>query len=214
MGYLRKKLINGQDKYYWIVSKRDGKKEGGTGNVKKVEYYLGNSLGYLTYLSWYLWSVDINLDECLNKLVTFYLNIWGLKNDVIYQLSSKNKLILRSSKNSYVDLRKKHYQSFKNFTQYYIDTIINDYKEFDLKIDKIIEYLKNYNETISLANEIRLRDTDLYFINCELADGWFTYAQKDLEKLLTKIPKTQKEIGKDRIWGHCLRKCPLMKLEL
>ncbi|MGI0481476.1 hypothetical protein ACN4EE_11870 [Geminocystis sp. CENA526] len=214
MGYFKKKSIRGENKYYWVIAKRDSKKLGGTGKVKTIEYYLGDSLNDLKYLSWYLWNDDLKLDDVLNKLVILRLNDFDLKNDINYQISKKYKLSFRSNKESYIDLRKKYYLNFKNLTQSYIDIIINNSQEFNDSLSEIIKWLEFYNQTIKEANKSKFQDTDIYFIECDNANSFFEHSQFKLKSLLNKVPKTQRDIAKDRIWGYCLRKCPLEKLDL
>ena len=214
MGFFKEKKIRDEKKYYWVIAKRDSKKLGGTGKVKTIEFYLGDRLGNLKYLSWYLWNNDINLNECLNKLIIFELNKYHLKNDVTYELTSENKLILRSNKNSYIDLRKKIYQDIKKYIQNSINQIIHIYQKFNESINEIIKWLEFYNDSIQSANEKRYKNTDSYFLNCDIADSFFKHSQSTLERLLKEVPKPQRDIAKDRIWGYCLRKCPLEKLDL
>ncbi|WP_017295855.1 hypothetical protein [Geminocystis herdmanii] len=214
MGYFKKKSIRGENKYYWVIAKRDSKKLGGTGKVKTIEYYLGDRLWNLKYLSWYLWNNDLKLDDVLNKLVIFRLNELDLKNNVNYQISKKYNLSFRSNKDSNIDLRKKGYMDFKTLTQSYIDSIITDYQNFNENIKRIVHYLKSYNTFIKCANKEKYKDTDSYLYDSNCADEVFYFSQSSLESLLNQVPKTQREIAKDRIWGYCLRKCPLEKLDL
>lgn len=214
MGYFKKKSIRGENKYYWVIAKRDSKKLGGTGKVKTIEYYLGDRLSNFKYLSWYLWNDDLKLDDVLNKLVIFRLNELDLKNNINYQISKQYKLSFRSNKDSNIDLREKGYMNFKNLTQSYIDRIITNYKEFNDSVTQIIKWLDFYNQTINRANKSKFQDTDSYFLECDNAHSFFEHSQFELESLLKKVPKTQRDTAKDRIWGYCLKKCPLVKLDL
>lgn len=184
MGFFKAKNIRGCSRFYWVIKKRDSKKLGGTGKVKTIEYYLGGWLNNFKYLSWYFWNNDIKLDECLNKFIIFKLNTVQLKNDVSYQLSSNNKLILRSYRNSNIDLRTKFYKDFKNSTQDYLDNIISSYQDFCDDINLIIRYLDFYNQFIGFANKSKLTDTDSYVSNCDLAEDCFSHCQSILEGLL------------------------------
>lgn len=212
MGSFKRKIIREQTKYYWVISKRNSKKLGGTGKVKTIEFYLGDSLDNLKYLSWYLWNNDMKLNECLDKLIIFRLNFFELRNKVIYQLLKENKLTLRKVNNSRVDIRKKIYQRFKRDTQYCLDCLVNNYQEFNLGIDQVIAYLESFNNYIDIANKYKSQDADFYSDYCGLADSYFDWAQSELNNLLTQVPKTQKEYAKNRIWRYCLSKCPLKQL--
>lgn len=213
MGILRKKQIRGEDKYYWIISKRQSKKQGGTGKVKKIEYYLGDDLDYLDNLSWYLWNNDIKIQDFIDKLVRYHFRYYWIEEEVVYYIKNDKIYFQKVKINTDIDLRQKIYIDLKETINRQVTKINTNFNEFQSEIFSIINYCKHYNECIELAHKSK-KDTDYYFSFCNKADQFFQLIQWTLKSLLNKVPKTQREIAKDRIWGYCLRKCPLEKLDL
>ena len=214
MGFIKKKVIRGFDKYYWVVAKRDSKKLGGTGKVKTIEYYLGDSLYSLNNLSWYVWNNDIKIKDCINKIIWFHLKYYLIEDKVNYHFQNGKIYFEKLKKATDIDLRQKSYKYLKEKIEYQVKTIKEKLEDFEEKIEKIIEVFKHFNKCVNYANEYRLIDTDNYFYWCNFVDYWFTSAQSDLNRLLNQVPKTQKQYAKDKIWKYCLRKCPLNQLEL
>jgi len=231
MGYIREKKINGESKFYWIASKRDGKKNGGTGKVIKVERYLGDRSHYIfdcfgspcfifsvhafCYLSWYVWNNDFKLDDFIDKLVAFNIKSMIDGDKLNYTLTKQNQVIFIKKKDSKIDLRKKYYKIYKTLINKEIENNIKSVQFIPLSIDEIIKSLENFNFWIK-ATKKRNKKTEIDdYIDCENeANYWFNKATKYLEKILDHVPRTQREEAKKKIWGHCLRECPLEKLDL
>jgi len=231
MGYIREKKISGESKFYWIASKRDGKKNGGTGKVIKVERYLGDRSHYIfdcfgspssifsvhafCYLSWYVWNNDFKLDDFIDKLVAFNIKSMIDGDKLNYTLNKQNKVIFTKKKDSRIDLRERYYKNRKTLINKEIEDTKKSVQFIPLLIDEIINDLKWFNLWIKTAKEKNKKTEIDSYIHCEnCANFWFNHANKDLEKILKYVPRTQREEAKKKIWGHCLRECPLEKLDL
>ncbi|WPF90511.1 hypothetical protein WEU38_18245 (plasmid) [Cyanobacterium aponinum AL20118] len=231
MGYIREKKINGESKYYWIASKRDGKKSGGTGKVIKVERYLGDrhyhfykylgdgepsfSADGFFYLSWYVWNNDFKLDDFIDKLVAFNIKCMIDGDKLNYTLIKQNKVIFIKKKDSRIDLRESYYRYWKNKINKEIEDNKKSVQFISLLIDEIIECLGWFNYWIKTAKKKNKKIEIDDYIDCEnRANEWFNYANKNLEKILKYVPRTQREEAKKKIWGYCLRECRLEKLDL
>lgn len=213
MGFIKKKVIRGDDKYYWIVTKRDSKKLGGTGKVKTVEYYLGDSLYSLNNLSWYVWNNDIKVKDFINKIIRFHFRSYSIEDKVNCYFQNGKIYFEKLKSITDIDLRQKLYKNLKEIIEYQVKRINEKIEGFEDDIDSIIENFKIYNFCVNCANKCRLIDTDDYFRWCNSVDNWFSYAQDRLQRLLKQVPKTQKQYAKDKIWVYCLRKCPLHELD-
>lgn len=231
MGYIREKTINGESKFYWIASKRDGKKNGGTGKVIKVERYLGDrshwfyrylgdgkpslSADGFYYLSWYVWNNDIKLDEFIDKLVAFNIKSMIDGDKLNYTLTKQNKVIFIKKKDSRIDLRERYYKNRKTLINKEIDDTKKSVQFIPLLIDEIIKCLEWFNDWIKTAKKKNKKTEIDDYIDCEnRANNWFNYANEYLDKILEYVPRPQREEAKKKIWGHCLRECPLEKLDL
>jgi len=231
MGYIREKKINGESKFYWIASKRDGKKNGGTGKVIKVERYLGDRNHFLCdyfgspsseffvhafcYLSWYVWNNDFKLDDFIDKLVAFNIKSMIDGDKLNYTLTKQNKVIFIKKKDSKIDLRKRYYKNLKSYINKEIEENKKSVQFIPLLIDEIIEHFNKFNDSIKEAKKVNKKtDIDSYWVWENSSNYWFNRATKHLEKILDHVPRTQREEAKKKIWGHCLRECPLEKLDL
>lgn len=214
MGFFKEKKIRGEKKYYWVVTKRDSKKLGGTGKVKTIEFYLGDSLLDLKYLSWYLWNNDIKIQDVINKLVRYHFRYYWIEEEVTFHIKQGKVYFEKIKSNTDIDLRQKIYKDLRQTIQDEITKIKNSLKYFEDTIQLIINDFKEYNKCIKYAHQDRKTDTDKYFKWCHYADNEFNYANNKLKNLLDKVPKTQRDIANDQIWGYCLRECPLEKLDL
>jgi len=231
MGYIREKKINGESKFYWIASKRDGKKNGGTGKVIKVERYLGDRSHYIfdcfgspcfifsvhafCYLSWYVWNNDFKLDDFIDKLVAFNIKDMGYSYSLNYTITKQNKVIFIKEKYSQIDLRRSYFRYWKTKISQEIEDNKKSVQFIPLLIDEIIKSLEDFNYWIKRSKEKNKKTEIDGYIDCEnCANFWFNHANKDLEKILKYVPRTQREEAKKKIWGHCLRECPLEKLDL
>jgi hypothetical protein len=231
VGYFRQKSINGVKKDYWIVSKRKGKKEGGTGEVGKSEYYLGDrhhsfysylgddkpslSCNSFQYLPWYVWNGDINLSEFLDKLVAFEVKFMIYSEELDYQIVRQNKVVFIKKKNSHLDLRLRYFRDKKTFINQRLEDATKSIDFIPLEIDSIMKCLNNFNAWIIRAKGVNKKiDIDDYNLYVSYAEDSYTYANQWLEKILNVVPRTQKEEARGKIWKYCLTKCPLQQLDL
>lgn len=215
MGYIKVREVNKSNKIYWVVSKREGKKGGGSGKVKKIEYYLGDSFYSLKYLSWYVWNNDIKLDIFLHKLAQFKLKKRFYHDDLECSLDKDYKVILTKKEQNNIDLREKEFKDIKESINESIKWALNNVDRIPNTVKEIIEDFKRFNESINVAKKINKKTNIDDFIHWESnANIWFNWAMKDLEYIKDYIPRTQVNQAKEKIWKYCLTKCPLEQLEL
>lgn len=230
MGYLREKIINGQKKVYWIVSKREGKKSGGSGNVKKIEYYLGEKtcLSFYSldeekcyfaysyvYLSWYVWNNDLKLDEFVYKFVCFEIKYMAYGDKLNFTLTKQNKVFFSKKNNAKIDLRKSYYKNHRERITEKIEEIIKIVQYIPSMTNKIIKLLEYFNDSIQKAKKVNKKtDIDTYAHHEYFANTYYEEALSLLEKILEYVPRTQRQEAKEKIWKYCLTKCPLQQLDL
>ncbi|WPF90505.1 hypothetical protein, partial [Cyanobacterium aponinum] len=167
------------------------------------------------YLSWYVWNNDFKLDDFIDKLVAFNIKSMIEGDKLSYTLTKQNKIIFIKKKDSKIDLRERYYKKCKTYINKEIEDNIKSVKFIPLLINEIIRELEYFNLWIRRAKDKNKKVEIDEYISCENnANFWFNCATKDLEKILKYVPRPQREEARKKIWGYCLQRCPLEKLDL
>lgn len=215
MGYIRKMLVRGIERYYWIVSKRNGKKSGGNGKVTKVTYFLGSHHSTLynpKYLSWYVWNNDIKLDGFLEGIVLFHLKKEGLKGLVFYSMKEGKIYFEKANQDVIVDLRSKAIKCLKMVIDLQVKVARESVEKLEEEISDMTGWLRTFKEHSEESRRITKDGYDMDIVNLMLdsAKSCHDFAVSKLDSILERqVPKPQQKDARQKIWNYCLRKSGL-----